>query len=368
MRILGIASFTHTGGAQVALQRLARRLRERGHEVEVVFLYGDPAEAEPDIKARVMVHTTRPTAVDYAVAFFRLIQEIRALRPEAVVGFLPLAAVLSALAAALCGVRVRIASQRTPGPTFSATMQFFDRVAGTLGVYTKIVCVSQAVADSFWNYPLAYRNRLRVVNNGIEWVDVGGDRRKARAAFGLTDEDVAFVAVGRLEPQKNYAFLIRRFCAVGKGKLYIAGDGRDEPELRALIQAESCAGRVVLLGYLDKPALRELLTAADVFVQASFYEGQSNALLEAMHAGLPCLASNISMQRETVVDEGGVACAKLADLQDETAWDAAIEDLAANRAERERLGAAGKALVNRRFTLQQMVENFEREIAESIGA
>jgi glycosyltransferase involved in cell wall biosynthesis len=361
---MGVASFTHNGGAQVALQRLARKLRQRGHEVEVIFLYGRPEEAEPDIGARVLVHTQAPSWLDYLRCFIRLVAVVRAHRPEAVLGFLPLAAVFSAMAGALGGAKVRIASQRTPGPTFSAVMQFCDRIAGTLGLYTKIVCVSQSVADSFWNYPRVYRRKLRVVNNGIEWEPLADDRTAARRAFGVDDNTTVFIAVGRLEAQKNYAFLIERFCAVGRGKLLIAGAGRGEPELRALIKAYGATQKVLLLGHLDRAQVRQLLAAADVFVQASFYEGQSNALLEAMHAGLPCLVSNISMQRETLTDEDGKVCGMLAGLHDQGAWERQIAQLAQDPEVRTRLGEAGKTLVNRQFTLARMVDNFEREICE----
>jgi len=361
---MGVASFTHNGGAQVALQRLARNLRQRGHEVEVIFLYGRADEAEPDIGARVLVETQAPGWLDYIRCFFRLVSAVRAYKPDAILGFLPLAAVLSALAGAACGVKVRIASQRTPGPTFSAVMQFCDRLAGTFGFYTKIVCVSQSVADSFWNYSHAYRRKLRVVNNGVEWEPLTDERGAARRAFGVEDDAVLFIAVGRLEAQKNYGFLIERFCAVGRGKLLIAGAGRGEPELRALIRAHGASNQVLLLGHLDRAQVRQLLAAADVFVQASFYEGQSNALLEAMHAGLPCLVSNISMQRETLTDEAGRVCGSLAGLHDQAAWEIQISQLAQDATLRARLGEAGKTLVNRQFTLTRMVDNFEREICD----
>jgi glycosyltransferase involved in cell wall biosynthesis len=106
--------------------------------------------------------------------------------------------------------------------------------------------------------------------------------------------------------------------------------------------------------------------AADVFVQASFYEGQSNALLEAMHAGLPCLVSNISMQRETLTDENGTVCGMLAGLHDQGAWETQIAELAQSPEVRSRLGEAAKTLVNRQFTLARMVDNFEREICEPL--
>ncbi|MDG2531891.1 glycosyltransferase family 4 protein [Caulobacter endophyticus] len=366
MRVMGVASFAHNGGAQVALQRLARKLSQRGHQVEVVFLYGKREAADQDINARVLVETQTPSALDYGRCLIRLISVVRAYKPDAILGFLPLAAVFSAVAGAICGVRARIASQRTPGPTFSALMQFCDRLAGSTGLYTKIVCVSQSVADSFWNYPQTYRRRLRVVNNGIEWSPLQMDRALARQTFGIEDGEPLFIAVGRLEPQKNYEFLIQRFCSVGKGRLLIAGAGREEANLRTLLSQCDPEGRVSLLGHLERDKIRALLGAADVFLQASFYEGQSNALLEAMHASLPCLVSNISMQRETLTDEYNQPCGLMAGLHEATAWEQHIADLADDPSLRSRLGAAGQALVNRQFSLTRMVDSFEKELLEPV--
>src|SRR5262249_31173679 len=159
-------SFMNAAGAQEAMLRLMRQLRLRGYDTEVWFLYQQVACycGEPGVK--VLRAKPRLTPSEYVSTYLQLVSWLRAAQPDAVVGVLPLGNVMGLSAAALAGIETRIASQRSPGTTFSAPMRLFDRLLGSYGGYSAVVCVSAAVRDSFERYPEAYRSRLSVVNNG----------------------------------------------------------------------------------------------------------------------------------------------------------------------------------------------------------
>jgi glycosyltransferase involved in cell wall biosynthesis len=113
-------------------------------------------------------------------------------------------------------------------------------------------------------------------------------------------------------------------------------------------------------GSLGQADVRNLLRAADAFVQTSLYEGQSNAVLEAMHEGLPIVVSDIPEQRETVADEEtGELGGLLAPLDDRERWIDALTRIRDDRALRQDLAQTAQALVARRFTLEKMVDRFE---------
>jgi glycosyltransferase involved in cell wall biosynthesis len=360
-KIVGIISFMNAAGAQEALLRLSRHMRARGHDMEVWFLYeeDDIHAAEPHI--RVFEHKTRLNPLEYLKVFSRLRQQLRAEKPDAVVGFLPLGNVFGMSAAFLAGVPWRVASQRAPGPTFGKVMRIFDRALGNSRVYDKIICVSDAVRTSFDRYPVAYRNKLSVVHNGIEWRASTLSVAQARAVLGLPVESFVFGAIGRMKVQKNYFFMLDAFAATKDGILVIAGDGKLRPELEAHARTLGIADRVVFLGALGREEVRHFLRAMDVFVQTSLYEGQSNAVLEAMNEGLPMLLSDIPEQRETIVDDvSGKICGMLAPLGNLPEWQLAFRTLRADADLRRDLGEAGLAFVNARFTLDAMIDGFER--------
>ena len=102
------------------------------------------------------------------------------------------------------------------------------------------------------------------------------------------------VTAGRLEPQKNQSMLIRAFAKITdehpKSTLTIFGRGYLETDLRNLSKDLNVEDRVFFPGNVDD--IHERISDANVFVLPSDYEGLSNALLEAMMMGLPCISTD----------------------------------------------------------------------------
>lgn len=364
-KIVGVISFMNPAGAQEALMRLMTQLRLRGHETEIWFLYAKSScfRGQPGVK--VVLDKPRLSPLDVVRVFFRLLALMRKRKPDVVVGFLPLAAVLGLVAAMIAGVRARIASQRSPGPTFGAALRRLDRIAGSRGVYSRIVCVSEAVRDSFADHPPAYRGKLRVVNNGIAWVPSVLDKAAARASFSIPGDFPLLVATGRFVPQKNYDLMVRVLATTPRLRLAVAGDGPLHAACRALADDLGAGDRIHFLGALPHDRVADLLRAADGFVQTSLFEGQSNSTLEAMHEGLAIICSDIPMQRETVCEENGEAAARLVALEDFEGWRGALIALRDDPAAAAGMGARAKALVQRRFALARMIDGFENVILET---
>jgi glycosyltransferase involved in cell wall biosynthesis len=363
-KIIGVISFMNSAGAQEALLRLMRQLRLRGHDTEVWFLYAKSSCYRGQPGVRVVLDKKHLSPLDLPVLFKRLLTMLRQARPDAVVGFLPLANIMGLAAAWFAGVRLRIASQRSPGPTFGRGMQLLDRSLGARGIYNKIVCVSHSVMASFGNYPPAYRERLSVVNNGIEWTPSDKTKREARASFQLPDSYPLLVATGRFVPQKNYDLMVRVLATTPRIRLAIAGDGPLRAAAQALADDLGAKDRIHFLGSLAHDRVTDLLHAGDGFIQTSLFEGQSNSILEAMHEGMAIVCSDIPMQRETVCEENEDAAALLVPLDDFEGWRNAVLRLRDDSMFAQGLGARANALVSRRFTLAKMIDGFEATIME----
>lgn len=121
-----------------------------------------------------------------------------------------------------------------------------------------------------------------------------------RAKYGLGDTTVFFCS-GRLAQVKNFKAAILAFQlyvdAGGKGHLVIAGEGPEKESLHALVN-ERNQKKVHLVGYQADVVL--WLSVADCYILPSYGEGVSGALIEAMAVGLPCIASDITGNRELV--------------------------------------------------------------------
>ena len=129
-------------------------------------------------------------------------------------------------------------------------------------------------------------------------------RRAAEPAHLMTAHagSPKLLCVGRLAEQKGHRFLLEAMPAIldahPDAHLLLAGDGHLLRDLQE--QARPLGDRVSFLGVReDVPAL---MAAADLFVFPSLWEGQGNALLEAMAVGVPIVATDIPSTRETIAD------------------------------------------------------------------
>jgi glycosyltransferase involved in cell wall biosynthesis len=200
--------------------------------------------------------------------------------------------------------------------------------------------------------------RIVVIPNGITPVQVEGiNRGEVRKAAGVGAGDPFLLAVGRLVYSKAHELLIAAMPAVlekfPNAKLGICGDGVLLPQLEGQIQSLGLSGSVKLLGHSDDVA--KFLASADVFVMPSLWEGLSIALLEAMSAGLPIIATQVEGMEE-VVSEGVegllVSAGSIEALAD------AVAKILGNPQMRHNMGAAARAKVLGSYTAERMCEGY----------
>lgn len=168
----------------------------------------------------------------------------------------------------------------------------FDFLAGN----SKAVTASLA--------PLTKGNRLVTLENGLDWRAF-----EARASEGISlpihkTSGTIIICVGRLLPHKGQAMIIDAFDIISvrfaKAELWIVGNGVEFEKLLTRASASHAAKRIHFFGQRDDvPAL---LKHADVFVNASTWEGMSNAVLEGMAAGLPSVVVDAPGVTECHVD------------------------------------------------------------------
>jgi len=357
-KILVLTTMSHPSGAPMAALRLTAALRETGWDCSSLFLYARSRMDEVDAEYRCLIPREPVSIRDYARILIRLFRYVRAERPDVVLAFLPLASVLGSLVGAVCGIQTRIASHRVPVNTYAFVMRQLDLIAAWLGLYTNVVAVSKSVAQSCSRYPSGLKRRISVVYNGLKgWRRSSLSKPEARRKLGLPAEATIVAAVGRMEQQKNYPLLISAMRDVPpQCILAIAGEGILRDELEAQIAAADIGSRVMLLGALPRSEVPHLLAAADLFAQPSLFEGQSNALLEALSADLPCLVSDIPEQVETVTGPDGEIAGAILPLDQPAAWARAI---AAFSSCSDLIDAAVAAA-----TRQSQLFSFERMVGE----
>jgi glycosyltransferase involved in cell wall biosynthesis len=201
--------------------------------------------------------------------------------------------------------------------------------------------------------------RVVVIRNGVHTA-LFADRSKrgaVRRALGLEPDDLAIIYHGRLTPHKNPQALLKIAREAGSQRsgvvVLVAGDGPLREDLEVEAKRQALMDRIVFLGRRDD--IPELLQAADIAVLPSLKEGFSNALIEAMAAGLPVIATDVGGNAEAI--EHGRS-GLIVPPRDERALLGAVLQLVDDPMARETIGrrAAERA---RDFSLDKMVEEVE---------
>jgi len=186
--------------------------------------------------------------------------------------------------------------------SFSTPTRWLNRL--TSGLDDHRFAVSDEVRRSMT--PRASRQSEVLVHgiNHESFERTGESRESVRSALGLQPDTVAALTVANFRTEKDYPNLLRAAataCAEDPDLRVLAvGQGPLEHEVRELHAALGLGDRFVLLGFRDD--VPDLLRAVDLFVLGSAHEGLPVAVMEALAAGLPVVATDVGGVAQAVVD------------------------------------------------------------------
>lgn len=208
--------------------------------------------------------------------------------------------------------------------------------------------------------------RVRVVHDGVDAAALQPlpERRRARAELGLADDRPLVLAVGALVTHKDHATLLRALPALRdqlpRVLLWIAGEGELRAELQHLAAELELGSSLRLLG--QREDVPRLLAAADVFCHPSREEGMGQAVVEAMLAACPVVATRAGGVPEVVhaPHTGLLVPARRPVVLAE----ALVDALQAPKERRLAWGRAGRARAEAHFSVEAMVRGTLRAYAE----
>ena len=358
MNVIQIVTQMEAGGAQKVASLLNKGLRESGHEAHMYFLYKKRPTYESEAHLECL-SDRRPVPPGWLGVGGNLWKKLRAGRPDIVVTHTHSANAFAAPIAALAGVPVRIAVHHNPVGTYPLVARVADRVAFAVGCYSTMVTVSGGVTRSFEHHSVLYKSRLHRIYNGIS-PSTEHDSFDVRVRYGIPEQHAVLVNVGRLSRQKNQSLLLRMLQTIPDATLMLVGEGELRQELRAVAAGLGVADRVRFTGELPSASCAAILRQADLFLLPSYYESFCLAAMEAMHHGLPVVATDLPCLREVIGDDQVFFPA-----DDEVALTNIIGRLLSSPRECEAMSVAGKARA-RRFSVERMVGEYELLMSEAM--
>jgi len=337
---------------------LVQRLDRTRFDVHVACFH-DVGEWAPRVRAVAPVSTftirgfARPSTMARAAAFASWCRA----RRIAVVQTCDLYANTFALpSAALAGVPVRIGGRRELKPDKSAAQVKLQRQAYRFA--HKIVANSSAAAQQLM-YEGVRRTQIEVIPNGVQ-----PDRYPERVT---RDRVRTIITVANLRREKAHEILIdaaaRLRARHPELRFLIVGDGPRRRELEALVESLGLRSSVTFTGHREDVAA--LLAEADLFVLPSRSEAFPNAVIEAMAAGVPVVASAVGGLLDLIEPH---RTGTLVPPDDPATLAGAIDALVSAPARAARIGAAARQAVASRYSFDRMVAGFESLYVSELGA
>jgi glycosyltransferase involved in cell wall biosynthesis/peptidoglycan/xylan/chitin deacetylase (PgdA/CDA1 family) len=265
------------------------------------------------------------------------------------------------LAAWLAGVPLLLHTQHDPLP---ARYGWKDRVKFHIAamLFHKVVFVSRQTAEALTCYALPQTQTITVLNG----IDSGRFGPSVGRTVRRQGSEWRIGSVARLSPEKGARILLQAFARLHAdqpaSRLVLAGDGPDRGALESYAGELGIAGAVDFLG--ARRDVAQLLGTFDLFVLPSLTEGIPLALLEAMAAGLPIVASGVGGVPEVLVDgESGV----LVPPGSVNLLHEAMAGLIASDGRRAALAAGAAKRVRERFNERDMANAYRSLYGLSLG-
>ena len=186
-------------------------------------------------------------------------------------------------------------------------------------------------------------------------------REGKREELGLSESDVMLISMGDLIQRKNYDTAIKAIAEAKNPALhyFICGKGQELDNLKNLAQSLGVSEQIHFMGF--RSDIKELLSAADIFLFTTKQEGLPRSMMEAMASGLPCIASKIRGNVDLIEDGvGGYLC----QTQDTSAYAEKINLLASDRELRQKYGQSNLETI-KAFGIDKVAEEI-REIYDDV--
>jgi glycosyltransferase involved in cell wall biosynthesis len=349
------------GGTERQLVELATSLDRSAFAVVVVCLSnGGPLErdlAARGIPVRIVGLRSVREVWHSPISLGRLVRIVASERPAIVHGFLFWAYVLGAFAATLVGVPIVIASRRSLGIYKENTPHYLalERLANRMT--DLVVANSEAVRQDVLRREQLPARKVVVIHNGVD-VERSGMPRSERASLGVDSGSILVAVLANLIHYKGHDVFLNAWQLVVQrfphAVALLIGEGHARRDLERSIGELDLGRSVRLLGRRDDA--RALLGLVDLVVHPSQQEGFSNAILEAMAAGKPVVATNVGGNPEAVVD--GVT-GLLVPPADPGALASAIIRLLGDPVSCQAFGRAGRARATELFSVDGMIQQYE---------
>ncbi len=295
-RIAFILGSMRRGGAERVVSLISNHYANKDWEVDIILLLDGKSEYNLSNKIRIisLADNSKSRMSQLPNWILGIRTYLKKYKPDSVLSFAARINIISAIAG--IGIKKHLVVSERNDPKRDGR-SIWVRI-GTYLIYPYVnkVIFQTKQAQSCFNEKIIRNSDIiyNPVNVNVEYKNINSKK---------------IVAVGRLEPQKNHKLLLTSFKEIvdmfPEYTLVIYGEGTLRKKLEGIISELDLTDKVSMPGNINN--IHQKLLEAEFFVLPSDYEGLSNALLEAMMMGLPCISTDCAGSNEVIISgENGI--------------------------------------------------------------
>lgn len=355
MKILLCITGLGMGGAEKVVIGLAEAFADRGHEVNIAYLTG-VALVVPRNHDIAIVSLGMKSGRDFFSAYFRLRRLVMDFQPDVVHSHMVHANILARLLRLTTTIPLLICTAHSSNEGGALRMLAYRLTDMLADLSTN---VSDEAVAAFVARRAVKPGRMITVYNGIStsvFAFSESARAQIRKQLDVEDGCHVILAVGRLTAAKDYPNFLRALRTLRSSSVYfkafIVGDGPLKRALKAEVDELNITEHLEFLGVRND--VPELMSAADVFVLSSAWEGFGLVVAEAMACECLVVATDCGGVKEVVGD-----CGYLVSPSNSTAlYDAIVQGLTLTSSEADSLRARGRERIVRNYSLEVAVDRW----------
>lgn len=306
MKIVLVVTGLGMGGAERQVCDLADEFATLGHEVILISMTGVPVNRPMSNVVEIVSLNMKKTLLGFIYSYVNASQIIKKFKPDVVHSHMIHANIFTRLLRLAIKFPKLICSAHSSNEGGRGRMLAYRLTDGLCDLSTN---VSHEAVDISVLRGAMPAHRIVAMQNGIDITRYSynpASRDRIREELGIASDTLLLLAVGRLTKAKDYPNLLRAFSILptefGLAQLVIIGSGEEELVLKQLAKDLDVSSRTHFLGL--RRDVGDWMSAADIYVMSSAWEGMPLVLLEAMACQRVVVATDCGGVKEVIGDVG----------------------------------------------------------------